>query len=252
MLQLVTVFNKLLLDPLSRSINDSKMRPSRRKIVLSSPLRDDDTPDSPLRFETDPLDKPLDYQPTNDVTDPFYEPLERQPADDLAALEGPLIEEEEEDLEVNGKSTSVNVQTTSVRLGLQTDCTTFKGLLLSSIDNSAMKQCFLQFISQDTSPYDTSLVPLDAFVDRVNPQDWDTHCFSSRERFHEFCSELDHLADSKIHLPSLAAPSGPERSRLTILWNYPTTTSLNSTFGHVMDPGNPCLRAQKVRFRFKS
>ncbi|KAG9252109.1 uncharacterized protein F5Z01DRAFT_676348 [Emericellopsis atlantica] len=46
----------------------------------------------------------------------------------------------------------------------------------------------------------------------------------------------------------MSKPSGPRNAVLTMNWNYPTFRSSTNLWGSVLDPSNPCLRAQSKKF----
>ncbi|KAF5598417.1 hypothetical protein FPCIR_2980 [Fusarium pseudocircinatum] len=145
------------------------------------------------------------------------------------------------------RSLQDSVRATAKVLGLETQASTYRDLALGLITPSGLKNKLVAFINAPHALPDKSLVPVDAFLGKPNRGDWDTHCVTVKESWQLFCAKVDSISGGQIELKHMAAPSGPARSKVAMLWHYPTFTSGNSVYSHVMDPDSPSLWAQQKK-----
>ncbi|KAL2683116.1 hypothetical protein Neosp_007582 [[Neocosmospora] mangrovei] len=145
---------------------------------------------------------------------------------------------------VSAPSQQDSVEATAAILGLETQASTFLDFALELVPASALKSKLVAFLDAPYAATDQSLVPIDAFLSRPDRSDWDTHCVTMKDAWQLFCAKVESLSDGQIDMRQMAAPSGPARSKVAMLWHYPTFTSGNSVFSHVMDPDSPSLWVQ--------
>lgn len=93
-----------------------------------------------------------------------------------------------------------------------------------------------------------SAEPIDDYLNRYGRESWSTHDVRIDHEWDAYASEIHGLAEGAITVGSLSKPSGPLKAVLTCNWHYPTWSSKSPLWGHVMDPTNPSLRAQKEKF----
>lgn len=139
------------------------------------------------------------------------------------------------------------VRSTASVLGLETSVSTYKDLLLELLRPCALKEQLVGFVDTPAPPTQQSLVPIDAFMNNIERQDWDNHCDTITSEWNNLCETIGGLSLDQVVAKEMAKPSGPARSKQTYGWHYPTFTSPNSTYSHVMDPKSPSLWVQKAK-----
>ncbi|KAF5241901.1 hypothetical protein FAUST_3595 [Fusarium austroamericanum] len=140
----------------------------------------------------------------------------------------------------------VAVRGTAQTLGIETSASSFRDLALSLIEDSPLKRDLVAFVDRPRQAPHESLEPVDAFIADSSRTDWHTHCPDMAKTWKGFCEEISSVSD-KVAINRMAAPSGPMKARATFLWHYPTDTSPNQVFSHVMDPDSPSLNVQKLK-----
>ncbi|KAF5630634.1 hypothetical protein F25303_9868 [Fusarium sp. NRRL 25303] len=121
------------------------------------------------------------------------------------------------------RSLQDSVRATAKVLGLETQASTYRDLALGLITPSSLKNKLVAFIDAPHALPDKSLVPVDAFLGRLN--------FRGPNRIEAYGSTIWASALKKV----------------AMLWHYPTFTSGNSVYSHVMDPDSPSLWAQQKK-----
>lgn len=143
------------------------------------------------------------------------------------------------------------VQRITAILGIQTQAQSFRELLFSRIRPSHFKDKLREFIDGIGTEITESIVPIDAFIGNENRVSWDTHCPKVTECWSKFVNKMKEIGEDSILLENLAAPSGPLHSRATFEWHFPTNTSKNIKFSHVMDTGSRTVSVQAVGYQEK-
>ncbi|KAF5982199.1 hypothetical protein FCOIX_3865 [Fusarium coicis] len=136
---------------------------------------------------------------------------------------------------------------TARALGIETSVSSYRSLALSVIEDCPLKRELIAFVDGETEDPHESLVPIDAFVADKDRADWHTHCPEMMRIWKDFCTQVDSASNGQVAIHEMAAPSGPLKSRATFFWHYPTDTSPNTIFSHVMDPGSASLKAQSIK-----
>ncbi|KAF5633205.1 uncharacterized protein FTJAE_7237 [Fusarium tjaetaba] len=136
---------------------------------------------------------------------------------------------------------------TALTLGIETSVTSYRALALSVIKDCPLKRELIAFVDSETEDPQKSLVPIGDFVADKDRADWHTHCPEMMRLWKDFCTNVTDASNGQVAINEMAAPSGPKKSRATFLWHYPTKTSPNTIFSHVMDPGSPSLRVQSIK-----
>ena len=139
----------------------------------------------------------------------------------------------------------VAVHDTAQALGVETSVSTYRDLVLSLIKDCPLKRDLVAFVDTPRKAPNESLVPVDAFINDSDRTDWHNHCHDMTKSWNEFCGKVSAISD-KVAVNRMAAPSGPMRARASFLWHYPTDTSPNQVFSHVLDTDSPTLRVQAV------
>ncbi|KAF4461289.1 hypothetical protein FALBO_11926 [Fusarium albosuccineum] len=212
------------LDLLSDEIEDAPLR------APSTSVDEDETSDS--EKDQDHETSEDNWEPETATTDQYTFTTGIVTDDDAIPYKMPL---------------PAHVKVTGEALGIETEVPTYLELILSLVKQSTLKQKLVTFISQKPAQPDVSLVPLDPFDGVQDRKDWDTHCPRLKQRLDKFCKEIEEVSRGEVDIPAMAAPSGPLRPQMTFVWHYPTSTSRNCRYSHVTDPGNPCIRVQKVK-----
>lgn len=106
---------------------------------------------------------------------------------------------------------------------------------------------FFQRCKEDETWRHQSVEPVDAFVADAAPLSWRTHDPLIDDKWMELTQEVEALSEGRIVASTMPKPSGPLNAALTFVWHYPTWRTRGGTFGFVMDPTNPSLRAQHVK-----
>ncbi|KAL2686916.1 hypothetical protein Neosp_004460 [[Neocosmospora] mangrovei] len=155
---------------------------------------------------------------------------------------------EDVDLTAGVKSPTADaVRATAQHLGLTTQSTNYREFGLSLIQDCELKRKLVAFLDEQVPPPDHSLEPITAFLESPERTSWATHCELIKAKWDLFCESIDEAAHGEVATTEMSAPSGPSRARLTMLWHYPTFSSGNSRFSHVMDPGNVSLKVQQEK-----
>ncbi|KAJ6445483.1 hypothetical protein O9K51_00244 [Purpureocillium lavendulum] len=139
------------------------------------------------------------------------------------------------------------VKSTARAIGSETEAVSYKAFLLSLVDECPLKRQLVDFVDAEVPAVEQSLVPIDAFVGNPDRSSWDIHCPVVNKLWDEFCSTVRQLSNGQIEVPEMTAPSGPSKAKATFLWHYPTFSSPNTHFGHVMDPQSASLKVQKFK-----
>ncbi|KAM0222213.1 hypothetical protein ACHAPA_004973 [Fusarium lateritium] len=139
------------------------------------------------------------------------------------------------------------VSSTARTLGIETSVSTYRDLALSLIEDCPLKRDLVLFVDAERQTPQDSLVPIDAFTTDSDRTDWHIHCPEMARMWKDFCEKVTLISEDKVAIDRMAAPSGPKKARATFLWHYPTDTSPNQVFSHVMDPESPSLRVQKIK-----
>ncbi|KAL2671190.1 hypothetical protein Neosp_013766 [[Neocosmospora] mangrovei] len=139
------------------------------------------------------------------------------------------------------------VKKTAETLGIETSVSTYRELALSLIKDCPLKRDLVAFVDAEIPAPQESLVPVDAFVADSGRTDWHTHCPETMELWKNFCEKVNLVSNGQVVTNRMAAPSGPINGRVAMLWHYPTDTSPNQVFSHVMDPDSGTLRVQKIK-----
>lgn len=137
------------------------------------------------------------------------------------------------------------VRSTAQTLGVETSVSTYRDLALSLIKDCQLKRDLVAFVDAPRQAPHESLVPVDDFIADSGRTDWHTHCHDITKTWKDFCERISTISD-KVAINRMAAPSGPTKARASFLWHYPTDTSPNQVFSHVMDPDSPTLKVQSV------
>ncbi|KAF5227762.1 hypothetical protein FANTH_14687 [Fusarium anthophilum] len=136
---------------------------------------------------------------------------------------------------------------TARTLGIETSVSSYRALALSVIEDCPLKRELIAFVDGETEDPQESLVPIDAFVADKDRADWHTHCPEMMRIWKDFCTTVNSASNGQVVIHEMAAPSGPLKSRATFFWHYPTDTSPNTIFSHVMDPGSASLKVQSIK-----
>ncbi|KJZ75250.1 hypothetical protein HIM_05444 [Hirsutella minnesotensis 3608] len=142
------------------------------------------------------------------------------------------------------------VQATAALLKVPSTASTYGELFLSLIVDPSHARQMRSFM--ETLRYriiGRSLVPVDEFANKPDRQNWDVHDIKLNRQWGQFCEDLQQTTDQVV-IKEMAAPSGPDRSKITFLWHYPTNTSPNTTYSHVLDPGSKIVGIQKNKIGF--
>lgn len=128
-------------------------------------------------------------------------------------------------------------------------CDTYGDLLLSLIgEQHSLKEAIAQFFQDlEGAPFDESLEPTHAFAKSPFRHNWALHCPKIQNIWQRFCERMRKYS-GQVAIEQMAAPSGPLAAKAVFLWHYPTTTSRNSRYSHVMDPGSPTVVMQAVSY----
>lgn len=157
--------------------------------------------------------------------------------------------EPDEDTDETAVLLNDTIQAIARALGIETSVSTFRELALSLVADGHSKDALVAFLDAPRPAPDRSTVPIDSFAD-VATNDragWQSHCRLLDEYWNDYVSDILDKSDGQIDMQQLSKPSGPLKTNLVTLWNYPTMTTSNGVeFSHTMDPGNPSLRLQMV------
>ncbi|KAJ4122699.1 hypothetical protein NW768_010138 [Fusarium equiseti] len=140
----------------------------------------------------------------------------------------------------------VAVHDTAQALGVETSVSTYRDLVLSLIKDCSLKRDLVAFVDAPRKAPHESLVPVDAFINDSDRTDWHTHCLDMDKSWKEFCGKVSAISD-KVTINRMAKPSGPMKARASFLWHYPTNTSPNQVFSHVLDTDSPTVRVQETK-----
>ncbi|KAG8354497.1 hypothetical protein FVEN_g7487 [Fusarium venenatum] len=174
------------------------------------------------------------YSQTSFVNLPPSDPAPRVDDAHTPALERESIRREEA------------IRTTAQTLGIETSVSSYRDLALSLIEDCPLKHDLVAFVDRPRQAPHESLELVDAFIADNDRTDWHTHCPDVTKKWKAFCKKISSVSD-KVAVNRMAAPSGPMKARATFLWHYPTDTSPNQVFSHVMDPASPSLNVQKLK-----
>ncbi|KAF5567335.1 hypothetical protein FPHYL_3373 [Fusarium phyllophilum] len=136
---------------------------------------------------------------------------------------------------------------TARTLGIETSVSSYRALALSVIENCPLKRELIAFVDGETEDPHESLVPIDAFAADKDRPDWHNHCHDTTRLWSDFRTKIASASNGQVAIDEMAAPSGALKSRATFLWHYPTDTSPNKIFSHVMDPGSASLKVQSIK-----
>lgn len=164
-------------------------------------------------------------------------------------IEAPVLKLE------NTDTTQDAVRELAANLGIVTSAATFGELIISRLTPTVTAPGQVPMIEQLTTflssirsrPVCESLEPIDQFLQRPKRDSWACHCEATMAIWAQFCADIKHISEGKVTISEMSAPSGPINGRLTFLWHYPTATSGNTEYSHVMDPDSPSLRQQQCK-----
>lgn len=143
-------------------------------------------------------------------------------------------------------SVAQEARQTAEALKISASPANYRDLGLSLIPESELKQKLVSFVDMAIMPPENSLEPITAFLEDKERSDWHSHDDVLKGEWENFCMTIAEVSHGEVELGEMAAPSGPRRARMTMLWHYPTFTSGNCMLSHVMDPDSPSLKIQEV------
>lgn len=145
-----------------------------------------------------------------------------------------------------GEYIARKVKLTAEALGIETSAITYKDLLFSLMENSPLKVKVGNFLDAEVPEPEHSVVPIDAFAQKKDRTEWDTHSLAIDEMWEKFQKKVEQIGEGSVNIPAMAKPSGPLNARMTFVWHYPTQNSTNTEYSFTMDPGSCILGLQRV------
>lgn len=94
-----------------------------------------------------------------------------------------------------GEYIARKVKLTAEALGIETSAITYKDFLFSLMENSPLKVKVGNFLDAEVPEPEHSLVPIDAFAQKKDRTEWDTHSLAIDEMWEKFQKKVEQIGE---------------------------------------------------------